>query len=74
MLTFAFIIICYTSEILMKAFGLLGVEVQGTTFSEHVDNKEVYLDDKFLCSFNLSEIVPDYLIILATIFNIIKWM
>jgi len=43
-------------------------------FSEYADNGHIYLDDKYLCSFNLSTQIPEYLFILATIFNVIKWM
>ncbi|CDW74399.1 UNKNOWN [Stylonychia lemnae] len=73
-LTYGLVILSYVSESLMKIFGLLGIEVQGQAFADHVDNPEVYLDDMYLCSFNLSSHVPEYLMLLAIMFNIIKWL
>lgn len=62
-------------EIVLKTIALVGVEaMHGESYGNYIAQKGMHMNDFLMCSFNLSLQIPAYIILLATILVLQKWI
>lgn len=63
----------FLSDIILKSIALVGVEMQGMKFVDYVDIQENYMDNVYICCYNLSSEATEYILVMGVLILQIKW-